>query len=120
MDCGCDPSKDAYDEVAAKWRPAGAGIVQHFVSCTKRQLPGPSVVLQYLKAVDVVTISKVTVSTDAPTSDSWTPGFLKVIHQTGYSAATHCLRADSGQHERHADRPRKRHLLHGHWQKGDT
>merc|ERR1711865_756563 len=62
MDCGCDPSNEAYDEVAAKWHPAGAGSVEHF----------------YLKAVDVVTISKVTITGDAASSDSWTPGFLKV------------------------------------------
>jgi hypothetical protein len=62
MDCGCDPSNEAYDEVAAKWHPAGAGSVEHF----------------YLKAVDVVTISKVTITGDAASSDSWTPGFLKI------------------------------------------
>lgn len=48
--------------MAAKWHPAGAGSVEHF----------------YLKAVDVVTISKVTITGDAASSDSWTPGFLKI------------------------------------------
>merc|ERR1712072_92715 len=59
--CACDPAKDGYDEKAAKWRPF-AGTVQHF----------------YLKAADVGEVKEVVVEGDAATSDSWTPGFLKI------------------------------------------
>merc|ERR1711865_455894 len=74
MDCGCDPSNEAYDEVAAKWHPAGAGS-------------------------------------------------RRCHHLKGHYHRRCCLqrlvdsRVPEGQHERHAVWPRKRHLLHGHWQK---
>merc|ERR1711959_233060 len=59
--CACDPAKAGYDEAAAKWSPF-AGTVQHF----------------YLKAADVGEVTEVVVEGDAATSDSWTPGFLKI------------------------------------------
>merc|ERR1711977_406527 len=59
--CACDPAKDGYDEAAAKWRPF-AGTVQHF----------------FLKAADVGEVGEVVVTSDAETTDSWTPGFLKI------------------------------------------
>jgi len=63
IECGCDPEKDGYDEVAAKWKPVGSGVVQHF----------------YLKAGDVTSIKKVKITgADVATTDSWTPGFLKI------------------------------------------
>ena len=59
--CACDPSKDGYDEAAAKWKPF-AGTVQHY----------------FLKATDVGEVGEVILSGDSNTDDSWTPGFLKI------------------------------------------
>merc|ERR1711959_94887 len=59
--CACDPSKDGYDEAAAKWKPF-AGTVQHY----------------FLKATDVGEVGEVVLSGDSNTDDSWTPGFLKI------------------------------------------
>merc|ERR1711959_871165 len=50
--CACDPSKDGYDEAAAKWKPF-AGTVQHF----------------FLKAADVGEIKEVVLSGDSNTDD---------------------------------------------------
>merc|ERR1712025_15486 len=59
--CACDPSKDGYDEAAAKWKPF-AGTVQHY----------------FLKATDVGEVGEVILSGDSNTDDSWTPGFMKI------------------------------------------
>merc|ERR1719359_773534 len=59
--CAFDPSKDGYDEAAAKWKPF-AGTVQHY----------------FLKATDVGEVGEVILSGDSNTDDSWTPGFLKI------------------------------------------
>merc|ERR1711907_13110 len=61
LKCACDPSKDGYDEAAAKWRPF-AGTTQHY----------------YLKGTDVGEITEVVIAGDSNANDSWSPGFLKI------------------------------------------
>jgi len=60
IECNCDPAADGYDEAAAKWSIPSSGASQSM----------------YLNAVDVVEITKVTVTSDG--TDSWKPGFLKI------------------------------------------
>jgi len=61
MGCNCDPSRDGYDEDAAKW-------------ATKDETPQST----NIKAADVGEITEVKITGDNKATDSWTPSFFKI------------------------------------------